>query len=154
MLMGLSLVPLLALADVSAVSASVQDAPPPREATSQPQVRRVVIRDQLIIRIPVRARQSRSLRYTLSDGPQCLDSADIAGARLAGSRTIDFMLKDRSIIRMRTDRECPSLDFYGGFYLQPRDNRVCARRDAIRTRMGSSCQIETFQRVLPSGSAR
>ena len=52
---------------------------------------------------------------------------------------------DRSRVRAKIDDDCPAIDFYGGFYLQPEDDRVCAKRDEIRSRMGGSCRIERFR---------
>ena len=150
-LLGLSLAPFIALAQPqgSAVAGAAPTSPP-AEAT----VRRVIIRNQLVIRIPVRPRRAGPATYTLVDGPRCLDSEEIVGARIAGSRSIDFLMRDKGMMRMTTDRECPSLDFYGGFYVHPGDKRLCARRDAIRTRMGSSCRIETFQQLRPASADR
>ena len=121
-----------------------------RAAPSMPQVRRVIIRNQLVIRVPVRPRRSESQRFSVREGPTCLDSERIAGAKLVGPRAIDFLLEDNSRIRVAMDNACPSLDFYGGFYVQPDDERLCARRDVIRTRMGASCRIERFHRLVPA----
>ncbi|MCJ7420595.1 hypothetical protein [Sphingomicrobium astaxanthinifaciens] len=114
-----------------------------------PQVRRMVIRNQLVIRVPIRPKRSEPQRFSIERGPRCFNSTRIAGARLAGPRSIDFLLADQSRIRVEMDDRCPSLDFYGGFYVQPDDDRLCARRDVIRTRMGGSCRIESFQRLRP-----
>ena len=54
-------------------------------------------------------------------------------------------MADRSRVRAKIDDDCPAIDFYGGFYLQPEDDRVCAKRDEIRSRMGGSCRIERFR---------
>ena len=43
----------------------------------------------------------------------------------------------------------PALDFYGGFYLQPDDDRICAKRETIRSRVGGSCRIERFRLLEP-----
>ena len=51
---------------------------------------------------------------------------------LSGPSSIDFVLRDRSRVRAEMDNECPALDFYGGFYLQPDDERVCAKRETIQ----------------------
>ena len=59
------------------------------------------------------------------------------------------LLADRTRIRAQLDEDCPALDFYGGFYLQPDDDRLCAHRDAIHSRMGGSCTIERFRQLEP-----
>ena len=47
------------------------------------------------------------------------------------------------------DEDCPALDFYSGLYLQLQDDRLCAGRDAIRSRMGGSCTIDRFKMLVP-----
>ncbi len=58
-------------------------------------------------------------------------------------------MADHSRVRAHIDEDCPALDFYGDFYLQPEDDRLCAGRDAIHSRMGGSCRIEQFRRLEP-----
>ena len=119
--------------------------PPP-----EPQVvRRMVIRDEVILRIPVRPHPSPAVEWKESKGPRCLDADRLAGAMLSGPSSIDFVLRDRRRFRAHMDSECPALDFYGGFYLQPDDERLCAKRDFVRSRVGGSCRIERFRALVP-----
>lgn len=118
----------------------------PGDAQPVPVVRRVVIQDTLILRIPVRPAPPRlPFEWVEHKGPKCLASQSIAGAFLSGPSSIDFVMADRSRVRAKIDDDCPAIDFYGGFYLQPEDDRVCAKRDEIRSRMGGSCRIERFR---------
>jgi len=73
----------------------------------------------------------------------------IQRALLSGPEQVDFVLADRSRIRAQFNEDCPALDFYGGFYLQLQDDRLCARRDAIHSRIGTSCTIERFRELVP-----
>lgn len=119
---------------------------------SQPQVvRRVMVQDEVIISIPVRPRPKRpqKIQWIEEKGPKCVRSERIAGAMLSGPSSIDFLLRDRTRIRAVMDDECPALDFYGGFYLQPDDQRICAKRETIRVRSGGSCRIERFRTLIP-----
>jgi hypothetical protein len=68
---------------------------------------------------------------------------------LSGEEQVDFVLADRRRIRAQFDEDCPALDFYGGFYLQPQDDQLCAHRDAIHSRMGGSCTIGRFRQLKP-----
>ena len=68
---------------------------------------------------------------------------------LSGPSSIDFVLRDRRRFRAIMDSECPALDFYGGFYLQPDDERICAKREIVRSRVGGSCRIERFRTLVP-----
>ena len=119
--------------------------PPPEQQV----VRRMIIRDELILRIPVRRRLSPAIEWKESKGPRCLDTSWLAGAMYSGPSSIDFVLRDRRRFRAHMDSECPAIDFYGGFYLQPDDERLCAKRDFIRSRVGGSCRIERFRRLEP-----
>ena len=113
-------------------------------------VRRVMIRDEMIIRVPVRPMPPPALfDWVERKGPKCIPSSAISGAVLAGRSSIDFLLVDHSRIRARMDEDCTALDFYGGFYLQPKDANVCADRDEIRSRMGGSCRIDKFKLLVP-----
>ena len=120
--------------------------------SAQPQeVRRVVVQDQVIISIPVRPRPrfSQRLQWKEEKGPKCVRSDRIAGAMLSGPSSIDFVMRDRSRVRALMDDECPALDFYKGFYLQPDDDRICAKRETIQNRVGASCRIERFRALVP-----
>jgi hypothetical protein len=82
-------------------------------------------------------------------GPKCIPARKIRGAMVAGREHVDFVLYDRTRIRARLSDDCPALDFYSGFYLTPDDGRVCAKRDSIHSRIGSSCRIERFRGLTP-----
>lgn len=118
-------------------------------APQQEGVRRVVVNQELIISIPIRPRPPQRMEWTEHKGPKCIATERIAGAMLSGPSSIDFVLRDRSRIRAEMDDECPALDFYKGFYLQPDDHRVCAKRETIKNRVGASCRIQRFRTLLP-----
>lgn len=120
--------------------------PPPSQP---PGVRRVVINQELIISIPIRPRPRRNIEWIEKKGPKCIDATRLAGASWSGPTSIDFLLRDRTRIRAIMDDECPALDFYKGFYLQPDDDRICAKRETIRSRIGGTCRIERFRRLVP-----
>ncbi len=117
--------------------------------SEQQTVRRVIIRDEVILRIPIRPRQSRRIEWAEQKGPKCLQAGRIAGAVLSGPSSIDFVLQNRQRVRAVMDSECPALDFYGGFYFNLRDERICAKREEIRSRVGGSCRIERFRVLVP-----
>jgi hypothetical protein len=118
------------------------------QSQHEPVVRRVVIQDEVIIRIPVRPRPARRVEWLEKKGPKCVNADRIAGAMLSGPSSIDFMLRDRSRVRAMMNSNCPALDFYDGFYLQPDDERICAKRETIRSRVGASCRIERFRTLV------
>jgi hypothetical protein len=109
----------------------------------------MTVEERLIIRVPVAPRPRVRIRWEEEKGPKCVPARAIARAFLSGSDSIDFMLRSRQLVRARLDNDCEGLDFYGGFYVQPEDRRICARRDSIRSRVGGSCRIEKFRTLVP-----
>ena len=132
-----------------------QEAPrppaPPRARGS------ISMRQQIIIRVPRGVRtaipaSSSLIQWRESRGPRCLSATQIVGATLLGQNSVDLILRDNSRIRARLESGCPALDYYRGFYVNAtQDGRICADRDAIRSRAGGECQIDQF-RTLSAGN--
>ena len=78
---------------------------------------------------------------------------DRAARCCPGPITSISCLRNRQRIRAGSTSDCPALDFYGGFYLQPDDERICAKRDSIHSRMGGSCRIERFRHARAASSS-
>lgn len=112
-------------------------------------VKVMIVEERLTIRVPVAPRPRMRIQWEEEKGPKCLPAGAIAGAFLSGPDSIDFILRGRRLVRARLDSDCEGLDFYGGFYVQPEDHRICARRDTIRLRAGTSCRIEKFRSLVP-----
>lgn len=113
-------------------------------------VTRLVIQDEVILRIPIQPRPLvPQVDWEERKGPKCISIRDIQGALLSNAQEVDFIVGRAHRMRAQLDQDCPALDFYGGFYLQPQDDRLCAGRDAIRSRMGGSCTIERFTQLIP-----
>lgn len=121
-----------------------------QSAQPAPAVRSMSVEQRLIVRVPVRPRLRGRLHWEEHDrGPKCLPVGAIAGASLAGPDGIDFVLRNRQRVRAKMSDDCGGLDFYGGFYVQPEDGRICARRDPIRRRDGGICEIDRFRLLVP-----
>ena len=113
-------------------------------------VTRLVIQDEVILRVPVMPHAVvPDVEWVERKGPKCIPTAAIQRALLSGSEQVDFVLAGRGRVRAQLDEDCPALDFYGGFYLQPEDQEICAGRDAIHSRMGGSCTIDRFKQLVP-----
>ena len=116
----------------------------------EPGVRRLQSEEQLLLRVPVRPRPLvQRISWVEGQRFKCVHANAIRGALLAGADHVDFLLPRRQRIRASFDGNCPALDFYGGFYLKPEDHRLCAQRDFVHSRMGGSCRIEGFRRLVP-----
>jgi len=115
-----------------------------------PSVGRLIGERDVIFRVPVHPRSSvPRLEWDEGERFKCVDTSAIRGAILSGSDHVDLLLPRRQRVRASFDGNCPALDFYGGFYLKSEDHRVCARRDSVHSRMGGSCRIEQFRRLVP-----
>ena len=123
------------------------------------QFAQVIIREQIIVRVPARMRQVSPAAPSLiewkeSKGPKCVPAKSILGASLLGQNSVDLILRDKSRIRAKLEGSCPALDYYYGFYIRPDpDGQICADRDSIRSRLGGQCEIERF-RTLKAKSNR
>ncbi len=114
-----------------------------------PQVRTLIVEHQLIIRVPVSPQPPPQIQWMERKGPKCIATQEIRGAFLTASDHVDFLLAGRKVIRAELDEDCPALDFYAGFYLTSGDGKICIRRDRIRSRIGGSCGIDAFRRLIP-----
>lgn len=117
------------------------DGGPARIARSLPPIQ------QTVMRVAIRPESAPPAEWRERRGPKCLAATSLSGAVLSGPDTVDFLVGDQRRFRAQLDRDCPTLDFYGGFYLQPVNQWICAGRDEIRSRMGGVCQINRFRRL-------
>ena len=137
---------LLALAPAAAVDES---------RAGNVEVAQLTVHQRIIVRIPrlfgrVPISPVDPVRWTEKKGPQCVAMSALDGAVVTGSQSIDLMLEGGDRLRAKLHDDCPPLDFYSGFYLKPTpDGMVCADRDAIRSRSGAACAIESFKRLVP-----
>ena len=110
-------------------------------------VRTLVIENEVIMRI--RVQPAPQVNWVERDGPECVRHRGIRGATLTRDGDVDFLMSGGRRVRAELGDDCPGLSFYDGFYLSPEDERICAGRDPIRSRMGGSCPIERFHQLVP-----
>jgi hypothetical protein len=120
------------------------------QSDAAPTVGRLIGERDVILRVPVRPpAPAPRLEWDQGDSFKCVKMSAIRGAVLAGPDHIDLLLPQQQRVRASFDGDCPAIDFYGGFYLKTEDHKVCARRDSVHSRMGGSCRIEGFRRLVP-----
>ena len=113
-------------------------------------VTRLMVQVEMIMRVPLQPRPLfREIEWVEHKGPKCVPLGAIRGALLSQRSQVDFILANHVRVRAQLDEDCPALDFYGGVYIQPRDERLCAKRDAVTSRIGGSCTIERFRQLEP-----
>ena len=74
----------------------------------------------------------------------------LTGAAIDREGEVDLVIGGTRRMRAKLDDDCPTLDFYRGFYLKPTpDGQLCAGRDALRSRSGAYCAITRFRMLVP-----
>jgi hypothetical protein len=116
------------------------------------QITTMTFHERIIVRVPRLGRPPAPVAWKEKHGPRCIVASDLAGALVSAPGAVDLVLAGNRRVRARLDGTCEPLDFYSGFYLKPAaDGKVCAGRDVIRSRSGSSCQIDEFRLLKPLG---
>jgi hypothetical protein len=131
--------------------AALSGAPETASPADPIQMAQVMIREQILIRVPPRLREvpappAERIEWKEKKGPKCVPMRSIAGAALLGQNSVDLIFRDNTRVRAKLERSCPALDYYRGFYVRPtKDGQICADRDSIRSRVGGECEIEKFK---------
>ena len=114
-------------------------------------VTRIAYQEEIILRVPVAPRPPLPrIEWREHKGPKCIPTGALQRAILSGAGDqVDFVLANHVRMRADLDEDCPALDFYDGLYLQTPDDRLCAGRDEIHSRMGGSCRIDRFRKLVP-----
>lgn len=80
----------------------------------------------------------------------CIDAGRIAGAYVVDPHTLEVVLHGGGRLRVKFQRPCPQLSYYGGFYYAPAEaGRLCAGRDRILGRAGGACPISRIVPLVP-----
>ncbi|WP_448661859.1 hypothetical protein ACG3SL_14395 [Sphingomonas sp. CJ20] len=96
-------------------------------------------------------RESRAPALVEKKANDCVKVEKLSGFTVNRSDSVDLVLADGSLLRAKLGSDCPSLGFYSGFYVkQTRDKKICAGRDALRTRSGRTCAIQKFRALVPA----
>ncbi len=136
----------LALMLMAAPAGGADDAPPLILALQ-------VVEQRIIIRIPMRrplrrprGRAAPAVQWTEGVASDCQPARQIARARFTRPGVVDFLMRDRRVIRARLDSDCVNLGYYSAFYLVPGDDgRICVERDLVQSRAGGQCAISNFR---------
>ena len=111
---------------------------------------RVIVRERIIVRVPVRAiAVPQTPIWHEKRGPRCIPADGIAGAAVTRTSDVDFVLKGGRRFRAMLESDCPALDYDSGFYILPtKDRQICAGRDLIHARSGGECEIKRFKKLV------
>ena len=87
-------------------------------------------------------------RFTLRPINACLPIDSIRSSQVSASNQVLLYLKDRRIVSARLGRACRAQSFYSGFYVEQGDGQLCAGRDALQSRSGASCALESLDWLM------
>ncbi len=95
-------------------------------------------------------RSAPAPRFREKKTHDCVEVKKLAGfAGVNTSDSVDLVLQDGSLLRAKLGRDCPAIGFYQGFYVKANEDRkICAGRDAIRTRSGRTCEVAAFRKLV------
>ena len=126
----------------------------PADAAQPPiEIVQMTIQQRIIIRVPAMSRPApapRPIKMKEVKGPKCVALNQLAGAAIGQNDSVDLFLRGGTRLRAKLDDDCPALDYYSGFYINPTvDGQVCQRRDMLHTRAGQQCRVERFRMLVP-----
>jgi hypothetical protein len=147
-------------------------APLSQDHLAQVQLAQVTIEQRIIIRIP--AMQAPDMRKKGRDaalmapappapqallkmretkGPKCLKLDQLRGAVINPASGVTMVTEKDENFRAHFAKTCLPQSFYSGFYIEPqKDGALCAKRDILHARNGSSCEIDHFSKLIEEDS--
>jgi len=140
----------LALMVLALAPAAMASEPTPLDGVELAQL---TIHQRIVIRIPrldapPPMPMPELTRWAEKKGPKCVPMDTLGAAVVTSADSIDLLTTDGERLRARLDDDCPALDFYSGVYLKrTADGLLCAKRDVLRSRSGSACEIAAFRRL-------
>jgi len=82
--------------------------------------------------------------------PKCVPVVAIAGVRPLANNRLMLFLRDHRLVGVDLARNCTAQDFYMGFYVSTTsDGLMCAGRDTIHSRAGTTCTIAKVHELVP-----
>jgi hypothetical protein len=83
--------------------------------------------------------------------PPCVPVTALAGVRPLATNRLLLFLRDHRLVGADLARNCAARDFYLGFYITPTgDGQLCAGRDTIHSRAGTTCMITKMLELVPN----
>ena len=131
------------------------------EAQQTPVQQQVRIEQRIVIRIapiPSDTRQRMSAiippmpregRYKEEKLHGCVPVSSIAWIQPGDDNRLMLVLRDRRVLSAALERRCHAEEFYQGAYVErSEDGQLCARRERLQSRTGSSCQVAKLSRLV------
>ena len=83
---------------------------------------------------------------------KCLPAQGIAAVQPTNDGRLMFYMRDRRMLAAGLEKACSARDFYLGFYMsKTSDGQLCAGRDPIHSRAGTTCKLKEMREFVPAG---
>lgn len=84
---------------------------------------------------------------------KCIAMNNLVGFAPGPSDSLEFITKDRKLIRAYLADNCKAKEFYAGAYIEKsEDGKLCQKRDIIHARYGAECALDRFRQLVPETS--
>ena len=104
-------------------------------------------RDRQLAALPRASTATTRFQEQKLDG--CIPIDAIAGVEPAQQNRLLLFMRDRRVLTAALERACNSEDYYSGFYVERNeDGQICAKRDKLQSRAGSSCRVAQLNRLV------
>ena len=82
---------------------------------------------------------------------KCLPAQGIAAVQPTTDGRLMFYMRDRRTLAAGLEKTCSARDFYLGFYMsKTSDGQLCAGRDPIHSRAGTTCKLKEVREFVPA----
>lgn len=103
-------------------------------------------RERLLSRLP---RREMETSFEEADSSTCVPIQSITGVAPAQSNRLLLFMRDRRVLSAALNRACDAQAFYSGFYVERNDDgMLCAKRDVLQSRAGSTCEVAQISRLV------
>lgn len=84
---------------------------------------------------------------------KCIAMDNLVGFAPGPAESLEFITKDRKLIRAYLADNCKAKEFYAGAYIEKsEDGKLCQKRDIIHARYGAECALDRFRQLVPETS--
>ncbi len=116
------------------------------------------VQQRVIIRLPstpapASVKAGKPIKYKEEKIGKCLVMSRLVGSRPEGKDRLEFLTRDRQLIRAYLGDGCLAREFYAGAYVERSiDGKLCVDRDILHARTGAKCEIDKFRVLIPQPS--
>jgi hypothetical protein len=113
------------------------------------------VQQRVIIRFPSNGGSGdysagKPIKYKEEKIGKCVLVSRLVGSRPEGKDRLEFVTRDRQLIRAYLGDGCLAREFYAGAYVEKSsDGKLCVDRDILHARTGAQCEIDKIRLLVP-----